>query len=355
MIKYSLAVLVFLTAGLAGCAVPMHDFDEADWRRRAEATDTEMLFAKHVSEEGVFFNPWLKDERNFGAASWIRYNFSGRVKLPDFKEELYAHKENGYTYLKDAQNSSISYFGHATFIIKMNGQTILTDPFFSGKALIVSKKVKIDFDFNKLNDRPVVLISHNHYDHLDEYSVKRLIKKQAIFIVPLKLKDFFLELGANEVYELDWWQTVTLDGITYTFLPAQHWSRRIGQATNTTLWGGFLIQGEKNIYFSGDTGYFRGFELFGKTYQLDYALLSAGAYLPRWMMHYIHLDIPEFFLAVDHLKAQVAIPMHFGVIELGKEPCLFPLYEIDQYLQAHPEYREKVLALRVGEWADMKK
>jgi L-ascorbate metabolism protein UlaG (beta-lactamase superfamily) len=283
------------------------------------------------------------------------YSFFSRKKMefPAFPEERYAYVENAYGYLKDKSFDSISFAGHASMIIKMNGETIFADPFFSNYALIVGKKTRIRFDFSKVPEHPVVLISHNHYDHLDKPTVKKLIKKDAVFIVPLRLKKFFTGLGAKEVYELDWWESVKVGGVTYTFVPAQHWSRRIGQKSGATLWGGFVIEGSKTVYFSGDSGYFAGFKEFGLRWNIDYALLGAGAYEPRWFMHYSHMNVAEFFRAADDMKAKTAIPMHFGVISLSDEPLLFPLYEVDTFIEQNPEYAARVKPLRVGEYIRM--
>jgi L-ascorbate metabolism protein UlaG (beta-lactamase superfamily) len=264
-------------------------------------------------------------------------------------------KENDYSYLSGAEFDSISLVGHASMIIKMNRETIFTDPFLSNRAAIASKDVKIKFDYSKVPERPVVLISHNHYDHLDKQSIKALIKKNAVFIVPLKLKSYLEGWGAKEVYELDWWQTLTLGSLVYTFLPAQHWSMRVaaGQGNNKSLWGGWLIQGSKTIYFSGDTGYFRGFEEFGSKYEIDYALMGAGAYEPRWFMHYQHMSPEEFIRAAFDLKAKISVPMHFGTISLSDEPLNYPLYVIDEWTKTNPEYAEKFCLLRVGEYLKM--
>jgi L-ascorbate metabolism protein UlaG (beta-lactamase superfamily) len=233
----------------------------------------------------------------------------------------------------------------------MNGSTILTDPYFSGRALIIPDKVIRPFDFEKVPEHPVVLISHNHYDHLDKYSVRKLIKRKAVFIVPLGLKDFFIKLGTTEVYELDWWQEIVLNDTKFTLLPAQHWSRRIGQPANSTLWGAFMVEGSKKIFFSGDTGYFVGFKEVGEKFPgIDYALLGVGAYEPRWFMHYSHMNVEEFFLAANDLGAKVSIPMHFGIIELGKEPVLYPPYEVDKYMNENPVYKGKAQVMRAGEY-----
>jgi L-ascorbate metabolism protein UlaG (beta-lactamase superfamily) len=181
------------------------------------------------------------------------------------------------------------------------------------------------------------------------------MKKNAVFVVPLGLKNYMIGLGAKEVHELDWWESVSLGTVTYTLLPAQHWSRRLGQKTGETLWGGYLIEGSKTIYFSGDTGYFIGFKEFGRRYDIDYALLGAGANEPRWFMHYSHMNVADFFRAADDLGAKTTIPIHFGVISLSEEPLLYPLYEISNFIGENPEYAGRILPLRVGEFEIMNK
>jgi L-ascorbate metabolism protein UlaG (beta-lactamase superfamily) len=336
--------LAFL--GLLSCAsAPPPDFDEAQWLERVKAADIHSVYDPHVNPDGIFFNPWMGRPERHG-----KWRSRDKKQFDEFPQEKYSHIENDYSYLTDRNFDSISHVDHASMIVKMDGETVFTDPFFSNSALIVGKKVKLKFDFSKVPDKPVVLISHNHYDHLDKKTIKKMIKKNAVFLVPLKLKDFFTRLGAKEVYELDWWESVKVGSLTYTFLPAQHWSRRIGQASGATLWGAWLIQGSRTVFFSGDSGYFRGFEEFGNRFKIDYAFIGAGAYEPRWFMHYSHMNVEEFFRTADDLKAKIAIPFHFGVISLSDEPLLYPLYEIDQYLEKHPEYARRIRPLRVGEY-----
>ena len=332
--------------GLFSCShTPPPYFDEAKWLESVKAEDLSSLYAPHVKPDGTFFSPWMQRPERSG-----KWRSRDKKAFDEFPPEKYSHVTNDYSYLKDKNFDSISFAGHASTIIKMNGETVFTDPFFSNYALIIGKDVKLKFDFSQVPDRPVVLISHNHYDHLDKSTIKKMIKKNAVFLVPLKLKDYLCSLGAEEVYELDWWKTMKLGSLTYTFLPAQHWSRRIGQASGETLWGSWLIRGSKTVYFSGDTGYFRGFEEFGNRFDIDFALLGAGAYEPRWFMHYSHMNVEEFFRAADDLRAKTAIPIHFGIISLSDEPLLYPLYEIDQYLVQHPEYAARRRPLRVGEY-----
>ena len=329
-------------------------FNEKEWFENIQKADSSSLYSSNKDSDGKFFNPWLKNPGLHVNGAWHLYQlFTLGQKYDIFPEKEYSHLENDYAYLYDDNFNSISFAGHASVIIKMDKQIIFTDPFFSNKALAAKKTVQIDFDFSKVPKGAAVLISHNHYDHLDEYSVTELAKKDASFIVPLGLKDFFLNLGIKEVYELDWWESVNLEGINYTLLPSQHVSRRMGSASRETLWGSYLIEGSKTVYFSGDTGYFHGFKEYGRLYDIDYALLGAGASEPRWFMHLTHLNASDFFNAAEDLGAKIAIPIHYGIIKMTDEPILYPLYEIIKILEMHPEYSKQVKPLRVGEYLEM--
>ena len=334
---------------LVSCShAPPPVFDEDAWREAVKSEDTYKFYAPHANADGTFFIPWVERPERKGV-----WREKDKKAFDIFPEENYSHVKNDYAYLLDKNFDSISFAGHASAIIKMNGETVFTDPFFSNYALVLGKSVKIKFDYSKVPDRPVVLISHNHYDHLDKATIKKMIKKNAVFLVPLKLKEYLVSLGAKEVYELDWWKSMQIGSLSYTFLPAQHWSRRLGQKSGETLWGSWLIKGSKTVYFSGDSGYFRGFEEIGNRFDIDYALLGAGANEPRWFMYFSHMNVAEFIRAARDLKARFAIPIHFGVISLSDEPLLYPLYEIDLFLESHPEYRERIRPLRVGQFIKM--
>ena len=337
-------LLIIMLFSFSKCSSSPPEFSEDDWYKKTHAPDAALLYANNVAADGTFFNPWMEREKRKG-----RY-FRSKGQFEEPSVAKYGAVPNDFSYLSDNTFDSITNAGHASIIIKMNGQTIFTDPFFSNAAAIVQKKVKIKFDFSKVAKKPVVLISHNHYDHLDKYSVKQLAKKDAVFIVPLGLKKLVSSYGAKDVRELGWWQNITIDGIEYTFVPAQHWSRRLWQKGGSTLWGGYVIKGAKTIYFSGDTGYFIGFKEFGNRWDIDYAIMGAGAYEPRWFMHYAHMNVKEFLMAAQDIKAKISIPMHFGVITLSNEPLLYPLFEIDNAIKQNPELANSILPLRVGEY-----
>jgi hypothetical protein len=182
--KNKISILLCGIAGIFGACSSPPEFVESEWLQSVRATDAAMLYAPHINPDGTFFNPWMERPESGG---FFAFWFRGKMKFPDFPAEKYAYKENDYAYLMDKNNSGISFAGHASTIIKMDGETIFTDPFFSDRAFIAGKDVKIKFDFDKVPLRPVVLISHNHYDHLDTQSIEELVKKDAVFIVPLKL------------------------------------------------------------------------------------------------------------------------------------------------------------------------
>jgi hypothetical protein len=146
------------------CVTQAPGFDEDEWLEKVNAADPALLYVAHRNEACLFFNPWMP--RPAERPKGNRFFFRKKEKFDDFPAEQYGPVNNTYEYLADPRPNSISFMGHASFIIKIDGVTILTDPFFSFCSLIVPKKVKIPFDFSKLPQRPVVLISHNHYDHL---------------------------------------------------------------------------------------------------------------------------------------------------------------------------------------------
>jgi hypothetical protein len=154
------------------------EFDEAEWNARVKAADSSLLYAPHVNEKGNFFNPWMERVVPSPFSAALNRIFGEKTRFDNFPEEQYGWRENDYAYLQDKDFNSISFAGHASMIIKIDGETVFTDPFFSNAAFLAGKDVKIKFDYSKAPRRPVVLISHNHYDHLDTKTIKELIKKE---------------------------------------------------------------------------------------------------------------------------------------------------------------------------------
>lgn len=218
--------------------------------------------------------------------------------------------------------------------MRLNGEYWLTDPIFSDRALLPKRQTPPAInaaDLKKLGSGKLnVVVSHNHYDHLDRKSIEAL-PGDARYYVPLGLKRFFTDLGKQDVVEMDWWQKNTHGrGVEVICLPMQHWSRRIGQAVNETLWASFLIVTPSvTVYFAGDSGYFIGYREIGRRYPgIDYVLMPTTAYRPRWFMHYAHVDIDEAIDAFDDLRARYFIPTQWGAFHLGDEPPAYPALEL---------------------------
>jgi N-acyl-phosphatidylethanolamine-hydrolysing phospholipase D len=337
-----------LLALLCGC-LPPHVFNEQEWRARAEGARVEDLYAEHRSASGRFYNPWLLQERSFG--EFLRWRLSSRSVRSDVAADRAAPSlpENGAFLREPGQPSSLTYVGHATFVLHWTGQVVVTDPFFSRRAAVVRRLVPPAFGAERIPDGAVVVLSHNHYDHLDRKSIEALAHR-VTFLCPLGLEKLLRSYGAQRVEELDWWQTTTIDGTVFTCLPAQHWSRRFGQGYNESLWCSWLLEREgRRIYFGGDSGYFIGFREIGRRYPgIEVALLGIGAYEPRWFMHYAHMDVPEVLRAFRELGARFLVPTQWGVLRLGDEPAALPARVLRETAAADPALEGRLRLLPVG-------
>ena len=333
---------------MTGC-LPGRPFDEAAWRKRVEATRTSDLRAPHRDADGRFFNPWDPQQRSFW--DFLRWRLSRADESGASPEETETWTvENDGAYLSDPeQPPSVTHIGHATFAIQWDDRVVVTDPFFSARAAIVKRLVPPAFGPDQIPAGSVVVISHNHYDHLDAQSIEALAPK-ARFLCPLGLGAFLRSRGATNVRELDWWESREIDGTVFTCLPAQHWSRRFGQGYNETLWCSWLLERKgRRVYYGADSGYFKGFREFGRLYPgIDMALLGVGAYAPRWFMHYVHMDIPEVLRAFQDLGAKTLVPTQWGVLELGDEPASGPIRVLKEELQHSPELGAGVRVLPIG-------
>lgn len=259
---------------------------------------------------------------------------------------------------------SVTWIGHATALLQLGGMNILTDPMFSDRASPFSfigpkRKVPLNITLAQLPHIDVVVISHNHYDHLDQTSVEALVAQQGgppLFLVPLGVKDWMENVGIVNVRELDWWDNTVTGKLDMHFVPAQHWSARGLTDRAETLWGGWVIKttGDDphpfSIYFAGDTGYSKDFEDIGRKFgSIDVALIPIGAYAPRWFMQGQHVD-PEHAVQIHldvHAKRSVGI--HWGSFELADEPLDEPPKLLAQAATRHGLPTDAFTVLRHGE------
>ncbi|WP_372652695.1 MBL fold metallo-hydrolase [Halobacteriovorax sp.] len=238
-----------------------------------------------------------------------------------------------------SNETHITFINHSTFLIQNKNINILTDPIWSDRASPLSfmgpKRVRKPAV--KLSDLPpidVILIGHNHYDHLDIETLVKLNKTHSpTFIVGLGVEKLLNENGIEDVISLDWHQTVKKDEIVYRFVPCQHWSARGLFDRNETLWGSFIIEADKRIYFASDTGYSDHFQKQYKAYgKMDISLLPIGAYEPRWFMKEQHLNPRDSVMAHLDLNSKLTIGMHFGTFKLTDEGINMPTEELESAL-----------------------
>jgi L-ascorbate metabolism protein UlaG (beta-lactamase superfamily) len=237
----------------------------------------------------------------------------------------------------NSQRASLTWIGHATVLLQSGGVNVLTDPNFADDTGgLFRRTAPPGVAIQDLPPIDVVVISHNHRDHLDEDSVKKLGPKVQ-YVVPLGMASWFRARKLTHVTELDWWQSTKVTArngatVELTLVPAQHWSQRSGVDKDRTLWGGYVIDaGGKRTYFAGDTGYPAAFAEIGKRFPgIDYALLPIGCYAPRWFMHPQHMAPEEAAAAFRELGAKELLPIHWATFRLTDEPMDEPpklLYE----------------------------
>ncbi len=233
---------------------------------------------------------------------------------------------------------AVTWIGHASFLVQLGGSALLVDPVMSEKIPGGVRRANAPgLAWTDLPDLAGVLISHNHYDHLDAPTLKRLPRDVPV-VVPAKVGAWFRAKGFTRVTELDWWEHVALDGATVELVPAQHWSRRGPFDRNATLWGGFVAWSDRGkAYVAGDSGYCAWFREIGSRHpDLDVALLPIGAYEPAWFMQRVHMNPEEAVQAFEDVGARRLVPMHWGTFPLTREVLLEP--------------RERLLA----EWSRLK-
>jgi L-ascorbate metabolism protein UlaG (beta-lactamase superfamily) len=327
-------------------------FDEAQWRGAVEKQDPDLLYYPHF-KDGRFFNPWLPMEEK-GVGALIRWQLGAKAPYTEEEEQFKPNRIPGLSErIRQQKGDFIAWIGHNTFLIRLKEQYWLTDPIFSDRALLPKRETPPALtieEFNGAVKKLNVLIAHNHHDHLDKNSIRKLPADTRI-IVPLGLGKLIQSWGRSSIQEMDWWKSLDVgQGITLVCLPAQHWSRRFGQGYNESLWASFLlISPSLKIYLGGDSGYFAGYREIGRKYPgIDYALLPTTAYHPRWFMHYAHLNAEETLDAFQDLRARRLIPTQWGTFRLGNEPIGYPVIDLRRAMKSRGVDASRVIIPDLG-------
>lgn len=284
-----------------------------------------------------FFNPALPkfDKNLLDVLSWkIK---SSPAKWPQWVENEAQPKLPSK--LTDHE-MAVTFINHSSFLIQLNGVNILTDPVYSERTSPVSfagpKRVRAPgLAFSRLPKIDIVAISHNHYDHLDIDTLKKLDDKfKPLFLVPMGDKKLLREEGMKNVLELDWWASAYHLGekLKITFTPAQHFSGRGLFDRMESLWGSYVFRyNGYQIFFAGDTGYSKHFKEIKYRFEyIDFALIPIGAYKPRWFMKPMHVNPSEAVKAHKDLNSKKSIGMHFGTFQLTDEAIYKPVEDLQR-------------------------
>ena len=265
-----------------------------------------------------------------GLGDFLRWQLAPGRRFPQGKRYTLL-RPDGHLLSNPPTEPQLVWLGHASFLFQYRGLNVLTDPVLSDRASPFRLAGPRRFTPPPLTvaEMPpihLVLISHNHYDHLDEATVRQLHRRfgdNLCFCIPMGLRRWFEKRGIHNLVELDWWQSTPLVGKNEVFcLPAQHFSGRTATDTNTSLWCSWLLEMDGfRFYFGGDTGYGQLFHDIGELFApIDLALLPIGAYDPRWFMAPVHVAPEEAVKIHQDIGARQSVAMHWGTFVLTDEP-----------------------------------
>lgn len=316
----------------------------------------------HHTQSGFKNIDYDDSEKGFWAV--VKWRWDRLFKdIPGADDYHFAVDSSQHDLIKNnTMQPTLTWIGHATFLIQFHGLNILTDPQFSQRASPVSwagpqRVVAPGLAIDELPDIDAVIISHDHYDSLDVSSIRELLthneQRQMIFLVPLGMKAWFddFELGAAQVIELDWTQSQVVNGVTFTAEPCQHWGKRTLFDAYERLWASWVIEAQsERIFFAGDSGYARHFKAIGEKYGgFQLALLPIGAYEPRWFMKPYHVNPEEAVKIHIDIHSQYSVAMHWGTFILTDESLDEPPVKLALALKKHHIAPSKFEIYRHGE------
>lgn len=277
---------------------------------------------------------------------FISWRIERSKKRKDFSQPIPQFEKKLLSYLQDNRSdTSITWIGHSTFLIQINGLNIMTDPVYANQMAFTKRLSKPGIELSELPQIDIICISHGHYDHLD-FQTLRHFSKDTMFLVPIGLKHKFTKRGYRNVFEMSWWESKNINGLNFTFVPAQHWTKRTLFDTNRSHWGGFVFETKVEcIYYAGDSGYFSGFKEIGKRFSIDTALLPIGAYEPEWFMKHDHMSPEEAVNAFLDLNAHQFVPMHYGTFKLADDT---PIEAIVRLQNAWGEHQIPIEQLKIA-------
>jgi len=292
--------------------------------------------------DGKFRNPVAQPEQGFWKTAGIFWDAMFRKPAGTAPDKPLAVQSLSREQLLAAPDRTLFRLGHSTVLLKLRGRFWLTDPVFSERASPVQWAGPKRFHAPPiaLDDLPeieAVILSHDHYDHLDHATVLALAPKVRHFVTPLGVGQRLVDWGVPEdkVSQFDWWQGTTIAGLQLTATPAQHFSGRSLSDRDSTLWASWvLVDDDLRVFFSGDTGYFDGFKAIGERFgPFDLTLMETGAYDKRWP--YVHMLPEQTMQAHLDLRGRHLLPIHNGTFDLAMHRWQDPFERISALAQEH--------------------
>lgn len=279
------------------------------------------IFAEYKNTNGESLEKPFKD-----FIKWIRMDTEtelASIEISDEWKNINLATDDNY----------VIWIGHSTFLIKKNGITILTDPIFSDRAspfknIGPKRLIPPAIPLDKIPQIDFITVSHNHYDHLDISSLKKISKlhPNAVFLIPAGDLKLLTKKNIKNSYEFEWWESFESTNFTFTFTPVQHWSKRSLFDRNKSLWGGWNIKHKDySMFHAGDTGYSNDFiDTKLRLGSPKYAFIPIGAYDPEWFMAQSHVNPEDAVRIMLDLEAENAFGMHWGTFTLTDEDTLEP-------------------------------
>jgi N-acyl-phosphatidylethanolamine-hydrolysing phospholipase D len=331
------------------------------WRRRYLNPHHKSYHPSSVADAWMDFTLWFKE-----VILWV----TGLNHDPEVLTEESAALRTLGQYVPqsaDLDKPLVSWINHSSFWVSYKGADFLTDPIWNDRCTPVSgfgprRKHPVPFDLSALPTLDYVLISHNHYDHLDGPTIKKIhqLQPNLTYFVPEGCANWFRKRGIGNIKELSWWQSVIVDRDYYkirvTAVPAQHFSGRGVFDINDTLWCGWVVEffeekwRKKAFYFCGDTGYNPiDFKQIGRKFgPLDLSLVPIGAYLPRKIMSTIHINPYEALLIHKDVHSALSVGCHYQTFALAQEHISQPPYDLLQALELQKVAKDRFLLMNPG-------
>lgn len=370
------ALIFSTTACLSNENATTNNINGADHQIELGETLIDKAPSHHIN--GKFRNPYLPEDFQPSTIAFLKARFFDDMQWPDEPENYREHWQAANLekiHNPDFNKAQATLIGHSTVLLQYKGINILTDPMFSERPFLTQsfgpkRYTPPALTIEQLPNIDIIVISHNHYDHLDVNSVKALTSSsfikntngtQPLWLVPLGLKKWFAQFDVTNIQEMDWWQKITVGELTIQAQPSQHWSRRSIFDTNESLWASWAFiwpasDDDENsadkftAWFGGDTAYnpYQFKEIGQVLGEVDLAMIPIGAYEPRWFMKTQHvnpLDAVEIF---KDINAKSAFGIHWNTFVLTAEAVDEPPKALERALQKNGLGAELFQAMDIG-------